>query len=306
MKRLAMFAGCVFVLAVVSGCPGGGGGTPGPSGPSLMDQYNSAKQTEDPEDRADQFVVIGLKFLDVKDPSTAEMSFKEASRAIEDIRKKPQAQARLYLALADGYQRSGSKSKASTALDGATEAIEMIDVDVTKANQLAALGALRAATGDQDAGLAAAQQAEKLLEKINSPLDKIDVLAGVLRAYGALNNQAELDRVVAAANKLAEAQDRASDKARVLMRVAMAQSSIGQKEAAVATLNKAADVGRDIKDNALMKAHVLFDAAETANTIGQRDLCRTLLGEADDAAKKTPEGGDIINRVAAMREKLGF
>jgi len=270
-----------------------------------MDQFTAAKKIEDPEDRAEEYIAIGLKFVDMKD-STAEMCFREANRAIEGIRKKPQAQARLYLALADGYQRSGSKTKASNALDGAAEAIQQIEGDVSKANQWASVAAMRAATGDPDSALAAAQQAEKLLENIESPLDKADVLAVVIKAYGGLKNQAELDRVVVVATKLADDQEKPSDKARVVLSIAKAQSAVGQKEASIATLNKAAGIGRDVKDNALMRAHVLFDAAEAAHAIGQRELCRKLLGEADDAAKKSPEGGDIVSRVAAMREKLGF
>lgn len=306
MNRLALLGWSVLALGLLgSGCTDKNGPAT-PAGPSLIDQYNSAKQLTDPEERAEALIAVGFKQLDAQDSGSAELSFKEGMRAIEDIRKAPAAQARLYLAVASGYQRAGSKSKASGALDGAAEAIDKIEAAVSQANQLASLGAMYGALGDPDAALAAAKKAEKLLDKITQPLDKIDVLAAVMRAYGTAKNQAELDRVVKAANELAASQERPSDNARVLLRVATAQASIGQTEAAVATLNKAAGVARGVSDNALMQAHVLFEAAETANAIGQQVLCKQLLSEADDAAKKTPEGGEIIGRIQTLRGKLGF
>lgn len=305
MIRLAMFALCVLVLGLVgAGCARDGGGKP--AEPSLIEQYINARKITDPEVRADTLIAVGLKQLNARDSSSAELSLKEAGRAIDEIRNAPDAQSRLYLALATGYQRSGNKSQAVEALDGAAKAIATIDTTVAKSSQLAELATLRAGIGDADAALAEVRQAEKLLEKLESPLDKIDVLSAVMRTYATLKNQAELDRVVAAANKLAEAQERPSDNARVLLRLATAQASLGQADAAKATLDKAVGLARGISGKPLLQAHVLFSAAEGANAIGQRALCQQLLTESEQAAKKSPEGGEVLRLIESLRRKLGF
>jgi tetratricopeptide (TPR) repeat protein len=289
----------VALLLVVGGCGKGGNK---PAGKSLIDQFNDAKKIADPQDRAEKLISIAKKQIEAKDSRSAETSLKEASRAIEAYQGTAEVQAKLYLALGAAYQRADSKKEAAAALDAAAQAIPRIESVATQTDNLAALAGQRAAIGEEDAARENLKEAEKLLAKVEMPLDKIDIMAAIMRAYATLKSQAELDRLLAAGQKLAD--DHPNDRVRILLKVSTTQHAIGQTDAAKATLDKAITLARGVMGNPLLQGNLLYEAAEVANTTGQLKLCSELLTNASDAAKKSPEGKHLDDNVEALRRKL--
>lgn len=169
-----------FVVVLTTSCWCSGCGSNKPTEPSPTQQVDAARLERDPEIRARKLIDIAENQRSIKDMPGAAATSADAMRAAEQI-KNPGTKAEVLLIVAKQLADSGSRIDASKAIESARIAVATIDDRIAKVTATVSLAeaVLKFEPPETRARAAAAVLggAESLIEGIDSPEDKVPLLA---------------------------------------------------------------------------------------------------------------------------------
>ncbi len=285
MRRCCIALLGVVLLTVPLGC--GGASDSGKPQVSYTQQIQLAQKETSPDVRAKKLTEIGFGQGKAGDDYGAEETFRLAAKACDEITD-PATQTRRLAVLGEAYGRLDSRSDGRRTLDRALAAADKVESVEVQADVLARIARSQKEVGDVEPAVKTLQKAEGLADKLDDVYGKILVLTNVAYAFGKLDNQTEVDRVLGKGLELTATMADTQQQCEAIAEIAATQFDIGRKDDATATFAKAVTVAKGIEDPRV-HALTLVDVAEKLAKAKDYKQAHELLDQADLLAHKIPE-----------------
>ncbi|MCC7084858.1 MAG: hypothetical protein IT427_07615 [Pirellulales bacterium] len=308
VKR-CMFVAALLMLPFASGCGGGKSNDRGAGGGiSIQQLYTQAMADNNPPTRARKLVRVGEQQFRAGDMSGADTSYREAAKAIDEI-KDPYLRASAETVLAGAYARSSGQTDAERLLKSAAALVANAESADNKVELLSNIAGVYAVNLRQPGNASAKlQDAEKLAGDIVAPSDRLTALAAIIRGYAKAKKTADVDRLVETAGELADGIQDPAKKADALSAFGRALVDADRKKQGVSRLAAAAEAANKI-DVTYGKVYALASIAEQYAHAGDAAKARALLSECEELSKNISEidlradAQEKVRQVAASLKK---
>lgn len=293
----------ISTITITIGCNSGGGR----QGASMSERIKDAEEITNPVERSNEFIAIAEVHLDAEDALGAKNCLELAALAADEIsvQQEPADRANVFVKLADGWHKAKHLDGFEDACKKAKKAARNIEDAVEKSRVFVDLAQLKIKLDEKKDALKDLKTAEEESEKITYGQERVNMLASVAYGYVQLNDTDEASRVMATAIDLAESEQTPSDKARMMAIIGSKQiKTLDDKEAGMATIEKALEVARSIDGNPYLQANVLIDIADVHVRLKNRQNARELLNEAEEVCKGRSECKPALQKIEKLRGKL--
>lgn len=258
--RLAFMLLCAVALA---GCGGGGGQN---NGPSLIDEYQKALNSTNPEAAVRDLVRVAYRFNTAKDVTNAERAANAASAQAGKITD-PVARAAAFNSVASIQGTLRIKSATQTALKEVERACEKIETPEDKSASLAYMAASYGRYLDEvDLCKHWLSEAEKIAEGITAPAAKSKAMLAVANHANRVTldeGKAATQRMIAGALAAAEGTPDLRARADALADLAASLDKMKRADDAKSTYEKAVAAATSLPaDRTPDKCHALVNIAD--------------------------------------------
>ena len=150
--------------------------------------------------------------------------------------------------------------------------------------------------GQKDWAPAHLKDVEKLTKQIKSPNNRVRLLVRAAQAYQRVEDVKESDRVFSAAVETANGIEAIDRRSEALLMIAVGQTKLKKKSAAMATFDEAVELARQVEKPEL-RANLLIDVALKLRGASKKSKVKKLLDEAEKIAKtiKAPDLQKEVN-----------
>ncbi|MCH8046911.1 MAG: hypothetical protein IID44_24685 [Planctomycetes bacterium] len=302
-SSILLFGLLLAALSVLAaGCGGGKGQN---NGQSLAQEYEAAKNETSVERRADRLISVAAKQRQANDAGAAKRSLDEAFEACKKI-KDPSQQATACVSLAQGYQLIEEPDAVRGALNIARDATKKISQQEDRALQWTSMARLQIRLDNQAMAQDHLNRVDELIDQIESPDGRLDVLVAVAELAHAMHKASESDRFLKLALDTATRFKGAGQRSQAQVKIAAAQARMDQPTAAMVSFKQAEAFAADV-EKPVQKANLLIDLALALAAVGEKKRAKEILAEAKSVAEKIADVGyqnSALDRIYRSKKEI--
>jgi tetratricopeptide (TPR) repeat protein len=276
---------------------------------TIAQRIKNAKKLQTPEKRAEEFTKIAASRAEAKDKKGAEETLGLALAEVPESGQ-PLVCVPLFLDIAESYVGIGQKTTARKAVEAASKMVAAMEDPKAKATLLAKIGVVqgKGGLGDSRGAKKSLDEAASLATNDVSERFRGEALAVVAMGYSDAGLASDATKMIGTLEELAAGLSDLRPKAEAFAAAAAVRAAAGEKDAAVALLEKASAAAKEIKDFPANRVYALVAVAKALVANGDKKGALALLGDAEKAASKVPDPEQqkaAIQVVRVFMAKLG-